>query len=438
MPVAAVRPLRHRAFALLWTGSLVSNIGTWMQTVAVGALVTGITRNPVWTAVSFVAGFLPNGVLAPIGGALADRMDRRRFAIAATAVEGAIAAVLAIVVAAGSTDPYLITALVFLAGCVGALRMPFQQAMLPDLVPEEDVVGAISLGSAQWNLGRVVGPALAGLVIVAGSYAAAFAVNALSFLAVIVAFLFVRVPSPPRDEAAGLLRHLRAGMGVVRREPALRSAMLLIAVAAALAAPFIALIPSFADVLSDGSRDGLAAATGALTTAQGVGAVAASLLFPSLVERYGRRRMLVAVLVLTPLALVPYALAPSVAFAAAGIVVVGGAYICILSGLSAVMQLRAPEEYRGRVLSLYFAVLSIVFPLGALVQGVLARQVGLRATTIAGGVGLLAVLAGLFVLRPQVFTALDDGDDGSGGGSEEPEPDGVPVVSDAATAQATA
>jgi len=414
VPVAALRPLRHRRFALIWTGSLVSNIGTWMQTVAVGALVTGITGNPIWTAVSFVAAFLPNGILAPIGGALADRLDRRKFAMVGTGVEGAIAAVLAIVVARGTTDPYLITALVFLAGCVGALRMPFQQAMLPDLVPKEDVVGAISLGSAQWNLGRVIGPALAGLVIVAGSFAAAFAANAISFLAVIIAFAFVRVPPPEAaDEHPGLLSHMRAGAGTVRRVPALRSAMVLIALTAAFAAPFIALIPAFAALLSKAAGpEALAGATGAMTTAQGVGAVTASLLFPSLVERYGRVRMLGVVLFVTPLALIPYALSPSVAAAVVAIVFVGGAYICVLSGLSAVMQLGAPAAFRGRVLSLYFATLSIVFPLGALVQGAFARAVGLRVANIAGAVVLLAALTALAIFRPQIFRALDDVDDG--------------------------
>jgi MFS family permease len=414
VPVAALRPLRHRRFALIWTGSLVSNIGTWMQTVAVGALVTGITGNPIWTAISFVAGFLPNGILAPIGGALADRLDRRRSAIAGAAIEATLAAALALVVAAGNTDPYLITFLVFLSGCVGALRMPFQQAMLPDLVPREDVIGAISLGSAQWNLGRVVGPAMAGVVIVAGSYAAAFAANAVSFVAVIVALMVVRIPSPaPAEDGVGLLAHMRAGVGTVRRVPALRSAMILIALAAALAAPFIALVPAFAALLTEAAGpDALAGATGVMTTAQGVGAVAASLVFPSLVERFGRRTMLTAVLVATPLALVPYALAPSVPTAVAAIMIVGGSYICILSGLSAVMQLGAPSAFRGRLLSLYFATLSIVFPLGALAQGVLARSIGMRATTIVGAVGMLAVLAAIALIRPQVFRALDHIDEG--------------------------
>lgn len=409
MPVVALRPFRHRRFALIWTGSLVSNIGTWMQTVAVGALVTGITGNPVWTAAAFVAGFLPNGVLAPVGGALADRLDRRRFAMAGAGVEAALAAVLAVVVGAGNEDPYLITLLVFLAGCVGALRMPFQQAMLPDLVPREDVVGAISLGSAQWNLGRVLGPALAGVVIVAGSYAAAFAINAMSYLAVIAAFLFVRVPSPSSTgDRGGLLSHMREGAAMVRRVPSLRAAMILIAVSSALAAPFMALIPAFASLLTRDSGSGaLAGATGAMTTAQGVGAVLASLIFPTFVERYGRRRMLCAVIVLTAAALVPYALAPSVATAVAAIVVVGGSYICILSGLSAVMQLGAPSIFRGRVLSLFFATLSVVFPIGALAQGVAARHIGLRATTIAGAAALVSVLGAIAVFRPQLLRALD-------------------------------
>jgi predicted MFS family arabinose efflux permease len=301
--------------------------------------------------------------------------------------------------------------------------------VLPDLVPAEDIVGAISLGSAQWNLGRVVGPALAGLVIVVGSFSAAFAVNAISFAAVIVSFLFVRLPPPLRtDDDAGILAHMRDGVRVVRNTPALRAAIGMIALAAGFTAPFIALVPAVAARLVDAGGDAkaIAGATGVLVTAQGVGAVAAALIFPSLVASFGRRRMLLVVLFLTPLALVPYALAPSVPLAAAAIVVVGGAYICILSGLSAVVQLRAPAAYRGRILSLYFATLSVVFPLGALVQGALARRVGLRATTIGGALGFLAALAAIAVLRPSVLAALDSGD------AEEP-----PVVADAATATAT-
>ncbi|HET9441764.1 MAG TPA: MFS transporter [Acidimicrobiales bacterium] len=409
MPVAALRPFRHRRFALVWTGGMVSTIGSWMQTVAVGALVTDLTRNPIWTAAAFVAGFLPSGVLSPIGGALADRVDRRRFVMASNAVEAAIAATLAALVGAGQTNPVLVTALVFLAGCVASVRLPFQHAMLPDLVPTDDLMAAVSLGSAQWNLGRVLGPAVAGVVIVAGSFATAFALNAASFLAVIAAFAVVRVPRPvPSEDDPGLLAELRAGAAVVRREPGCRAAIVLIAAAAGLAAPFIALIPAMASELAEAGSKALAGATGALTTAQGVGAVLGTLAFPSLVERFGRRRMLVAMLVATSAALVPYALAPTVAVGVVGIALVGACYICVLSGLSGVMQLRAPARFRGRLMSLFFATVAIVFPLGAMAQGVLAGRVGLRATTLGGGAALLLVVAAVAVLRPRLLSALDD------------------------------
>ncbi len=416
-------------------GSLVSNIGSWMQTVAVGALVTGATRNPAWTAVAFVATFVPMGVLAPVGGALADRLDRRRFAVMAAAGEATVAATLAVLVGAGHSDPWLVTGLVFVAGCISALRLPVQQAMLPDLVPAEDIVGAVSLGSTQWNLGRVVGPALAGVVIVLGSFAAAFAVNALSFLAVILAFALVRLPPPAAtDGSGGLLAHMGDGARALRDEPACRSAMLLIAAAAGLAAPFMALIPAMADVLVEGGPKALAGATGAFTTAQGVGAVVGALVFPSLVERFGRRRMITAALLATPAALVGYAMAPSVPAAVMALSLVGATYICVLSGLSAVVQLRSPEGYRGRVLSLFFATLSIVFPIGALVQGAVAEQVGLRFTTVAGGLGLAAIVVSVRVLRPALLEALDD-PAGTQERRDDP-PAEPPVVTDAAAAQA--
>lgn len=367
MPTAALRPLRHRGYAIVWSAGLVSNIGTWLQTVAVGALVTGMTRNPIWTAVAYVAAFLPMGVLSPVGGALADRLDRRRFTIAATLTETALAALLAVLVAAGHTSPVVVNLVVFAAGCVAATRMPFQQAMLPDLVPKEDLVGAVSLGSAQWNLGRVVGPAFAGIVIVAGSFELAFALNAVSFLAIVVAYTLVRVPSPEAHDAwPGVMAQLRDGAAAVRADAGCRAALLLIACTSGLIAPFMGLIAAMAEELVGGGPTRIAGATGALTTGQGVGAVIGALLLPVLVDRYGRRRVIVGALVAVPVALAPYALAPTVAVAAVALAFTGGIYIFVLSGLSAIVQLRAPAEYRGRAISFYWATLSTLFPIGAL------------------------------------------------------------------------
>src|SRR5829696_6381719 len=174
-----------------------------METVAVGALVVADTEQAVWAALVAVAAFLPIGVLSPVGGALADRLDRRRFIMATDLFEGALAAVLAVLAWTDRASPGVVTLVVLVAGCSSALRIPFQQSILPDVVPAQDLLSATSLSSAQYNLGRVVGPALAGIVIAVGSYGLAFAVNAVSFLAVVVAVLFVQVPPPANREEGG-------------------------------------------------------------------------------------------------------------------------------------------------------------------------------------------------------------------------------------------
>jgi len=405
MAPSSLRALRHRDYALLWGGGLVSNAGTWMQSVAVGALVVADTKQALWAALVAVAAFLPIGVLSPVGGALADRLDRRRFIMATDAVEGVLAAVLAVLAWTDRAGPGAVTAVVLVAGCSSALRIPFQQSILPDVVPKEDLLSATSLSSAQYNLGRVVGPALAGLVIALGSYGLAFAVNAVSYLAVVGAVALVRVPRRTPADEGGMGSRIRAGARAALAEPGCRSAIALIGVVALLASPFIALVPAVADRLVDG-EDALGAATGALTTAQGVGAVLGALAVVPLADRIGLRRVLVVDLVLCPLGLCLYGAAPDIVTAVLALTVVGALYIGLLSGLSTVVQLRAPEAYRGRVLSLYMVALGVVYPIGALIQGAVADAVGLPATTAGFALALVVVVVGLIVLRPGALAAL--------------------------------
>lgn len=406
MPPSSLRALRHRDYSLLFVGGLVSNVGTWMETVAVGALVVAATDQAIWAALVAVAAFLPIGALSPVGGALADRVDRRRFIVATNLIEGALAAVLAVLAWTDRARPGVVVAVVFVMGCSAALRFPFQQSILPDVVPREDLLSATSLSSAQYNLGRVVGPALAGVVIALGSYGLAFAVNALSFLAVVVAVLFARIPPPANREEGGIAARIRAGARAARAEPGCRAAIVMIGVVGLLASPFIALVPAVADrlVAGDGA---LGAATGALTTAQGVGAVLGALAIVPLADRLGLRRVLVADLVLCPLALAVYGAMPHIVSAVLALTVVGALYIGLLSGLSTVVQLRAPEAFRGRVLSLYMVALGVVYPIGALLQGAVADAVGLPTTTAGFALTLVVVVASLARWRPAFLGSLD-------------------------------
>lgn len=400
---ASLRPLRHRNYALIWSAALVSNVGTWMQTVALGVLVTARTHQPLWTGLVAAAAFLPMGLMSPIGGVMADRHDRRKWLLATTVGETLFAAALATLAATGNARPAFAVLLAFGGGLCAALGFPAYQAMLPDLVAREDLLAAVSLSSAQFNLGRVIGPAFAGVVLVLGSYELAFAVNAASFAAVLVALLFVRLPVVARQSGAGLRARIAEGARATARLPGARSAVGLIAVVALLASPFIGLVPAMAiDVLHAPGASG----TSILVTAQGIGAVVGALSIAPLALSIGRYRIVVAALLAVPITLVLYGLAPGLWLSAAAIFLVGFAYIGVLSGLNTVVQMAVPERLRGRALGFYMMALGTIYPLGLVVQGALANHFGVRAVTVGAAVLLLLVLEVVVATRRRVVEAL--------------------------------
>ena len=399
--LASLQPFRHRGFALLWWAGLISIVGSWMQTVAVGALVISDTGNAIWAVLVAAGAFLPIGLLAPVGGALADRLPRRLVLALGNLVAAATAAVIAVLVAAGHDNPAALVALVTLQGSASALIMPFQQAILPDLVPKSEFLAAVSLNSAQFNLGRIVGPALAGATVAAFGYAAAFTANAVSFLAIVAALAFVRL-APPGGRSTGLIAALRSGFSAARREPSCWAAIVTIAVVAFLASPFIALVPVMARHLTSGGSRAVAQTTALLTTAQGVGAVAGALCLAPLASYLGRGRVLGWSLALLPPALAVYSAAQAPWQGAVTLFVVGLIYICVLSGLSTVVQLRAPEAYRGRILSFYLVALGVAYPVGSLVQGPVIERIGVGPTT-AGAALLLVLIMAVTALRKPGF-----------------------------------
>ena len=403
--VTSLRPFAQRDFTLVWVAALVSNVGSWMQTVAVGVLITDLTGRAGWTGLVAAAAFLPIGLLSPVGGAIADRVDRRRLLLGTAVVEAGFAAALAVVVASGLTSAALVTLLVLGGGCMMALGLPAFQAILPDLVPREDLLAASSLGLAGYNLGRVVGPALAGLVLAAGSFTWAFVINAASFGAVVLALLIVRIPDlPPSDEQGGIWGRIVTGARAALAEPGCRLSIATIAVTALFLSPFIALVPAIAIKLFDSGETG----TSVLITAQGAGAVAGAILLAPAARRWGRRRLLVGNLIVLPLLLAAYGASPNLAVATVAILAVGMAYVGVLSGLGTVVQLRAPATLRARILSLYMVALGVVYPLGAVLQGFLGDRIGLRTVTAGTAALFLALVLVVLARRPALAAGFDD------------------------------
>jgi hypothetical protein len=419
---APLRPFRHRAYRIFWTGAFISNIGTWIETVAVGTYVTEETGRAGWTGTIAALTFLPTVVLGPLAGALADRVERRRYLALVTLVQTALAVMLTVLAATGSLSVPATAIITFLSGCALACLIPAWSAILPDLVPPEEVLAASSLSQAQFNLGRVVGPAIAGVVLAGAGLAGAFSVNALSFVAVLVALAMIRLPMPDPEAEGGrrerLRDQVRGGLDFARRDLGVRTALLLLGATSVLVSPFIGLVPAVAvKVFGAG-----AAATSTLVTAQGIGAVLAAVSAATLAARFGSGRTLTgAVIAVGPVAAV-YGLAPMLGPGTAGpgsfrvtvglLACLGFVYLLVLSGTSAAIQLRTPRPYRARMASLFMVVLGAGYPFGLVVHGWLGDRFGLPVVTSVFGMALLLLVVTARLAAPGWFAALTPPEEG--------------------------
>jgi MFS family permease len=374
---------------VVWIGALISNTGTWMETVALGYYVADTTGANSKSALVVAATFIPNGLLGPVGSALADRVNRRNVIVAGNVIVAAIGAVVAWWVGSGEATAEGLAVLGFLSGCTFALFFPAYQTVLPELVPPEHLVAAIGLSNAQWNMGRVLGPAAAALAIWLGGIDAALWCNVASFGAVVVAMLVARI-STRRGEHRPVLGAIADGWRFALGNTAMRRMVWWMVPTIVIGAPFIAFVAQMATNVHGGGER----ATSLLTTAQGVGAVIAALSLGSLVARFGLPRLLMIGVGTFAVSLIGYGAAPSLWTAAVGLVAVGLTYGWAFLAFSSTVQVEAPAAIRGRALAVNSMILGLGYPISALVQGELADRAGLQEVTIGCGV-LLLVCTGL-------------------------------------------
>jgi MFS family permease len=402
--LSSFRAFEHPGYFAVWAGSLVSNIGTWMETVAMGVYVTEVTGKAEWTGGVVALSYLPGLLLSPLGGALADRFDRRAFVALGSLIQGLLAALLTVLAFTHQLSVPAVAVISFFNGCINMMMGPAFNALLAELVPPEHLHSAMSLSSAQFNLGRVIGPLLAAVVLGAGGIAWALLVNAVSFLAIPVALS--RVHRPPRLSTApttGLWADILRGTHVARADPGIRLMLTSTFAIALLVAPFIGLVPVFAiRVFGQG-----AGATSLLVTCQGAGAVTAAVAVGALVDAFGRKRVLAGVLLaLGPVATL-YWLSPTLPLASVSIFLLGASYLIALTGIHTVCQTRAPELLRARVSSLYGMVLNGGYALGLWLLGALADRLSVRFVTASASLLFLALMVSLRVLRPRAFDATE-------------------------------
>lgn len=388
----------HRNYRLFFGGQAISLIGTWMQQVAQAWLVLELSDgDPLWLGVVAAAQFVPVLVLGLFAGLLADALPKRQTLMAAQAVMMVLAAILAATSFAGIVEIWMVVILALALGCANALDMPVRQSFAIEMVGPRDVGNAVSLNSAMFNGARVLGPAVAGLTIGAFGVTTAFAVNAASFLAVIVALSMMRdeeLHRPrllPRPRSLADVRDgLAEGLRYVWRTPVVLMAVSVVGLVATFGMNFQVLLPPLAQDILDSDAAGF----GFLMTASGIGALGAAV---ALVVG-GRPRPVRIALGGIVLGVASLALAWSTSFALSLVVMVfvGAGGIAMAATANATIQLAAPDGLRGRVMSVYTTVFAGSVPVGGLAMGALASAVGIPLSiAIGGGLSLATGLVAL-------------------------------------------
>jgi MFS family permease len=381
--------LRHRDFRLFWAGQLISQVGTWMQSVAQAWLVLDLTHSPLQLGIVSALQFTPILLLSPVGGALSDRFAKRRVLLVSQTAMQLQALILAALVWSGYIRYWHVAAMAVVYGLGRALDIPTRQAYVTDLVGRSDLPNAVALNSVIMNGARIVGPAVAGLLIAAFGVALAFLLNGVSFVAVLVALLAIRTEGQP-DPAGrfGIREGVLGAVAYAAKTPPVAFTLGLMVVVSLLILNFNVVVPLVARTVLNQDAHGF----GLLMSALGAGAVAGG--FGVALLRTGQPTLsfLVGAAVMLCAGFVALALVDRFAVAFAVLALLGCAQILFTTGCNTMLQLAAPNNLRGRVMGLYTVTFAGMTPFGSLVVGVIAEHQGVRAACAAGGaVGLLGV-----------------------------------------------
>jgi len=397
---------------LFWGAGAASDIGTWVQLAAIGSLVAVSSGSALATGMIAAATFLPQGLCSPIGGLLADRFDRRRTFLTTLGAQTIITTIIASVIAAGLRNPLALSGLVLLQSSAGALGGPSLQAILPDLVPAEELTSAVALGVTSWNSGRVLGPLLATALVPFGAHWAV-AANGISFAVLWLAILGCRRRFLPSAPAWSSMRaELVAGARALRLSRGCATAVATLATLHLCLIPFMGLIPSTTRAMLQ--RGGAAVTDSSVTSisarlfsAQGLGAIIGSLVVANLVKRFRRSSLITIAMALVAVLVAVHEFAPGWVAAAAVILVMGACIAMMQSVFGGVVQRDASAQHRGRILSWYQGFNGMAYGLGLLTLGYTSDRFGLRPTFAVSGLLTAALL--LAVRRTTAWADALDG-----------------------------
>jgi MFS family permease len=377
--------LRHRDFALFWIGAVISSSGSTMQSVVVPFAVFALTRSTTWLGLSAAVAFVPNVLVGPLGGALADRHSRRTILLVTQGLGLLSALGLWLLWASGSATVGSLLGVLLLGSLAGGVSISSWQAYVPSLVPRRDLMNAVRLNSIQFNVARAAGPLLATLLLTTLGPGAAFLGNALSFIPVLGVLVVLPSTAPARSSAGtSMAQEFAEGLRYVRRHRSIVECVASNFVMATLVYSVVQLAPAVANDQLDVGKAGY----GLLVTAYGLGSIVTSFVLASQADRFRRSLAAAGAFALGTVALVVLGFSRSFGLAAFAMVLVGIAQTVAGITFMSTIQIQVDDSVRGRVISVYLMAIQLAIPLGALVEGVLASTTGTSPVLVVAG-GLL-------------------------------------------------
>src|SRR3954462_3881349 len=398
-PPALLRSLRHRNYRLFFTGQIISLVGTWMDTVAEAWLVYRLSHSPLLLGLAAFASQIPVFLLAPVGGLIADRHDRRKILIWTQTLSGIQAMILAILTLTHHVTIWHVIGLAAGLGIVTAIDMPTRQAFVVDMVAREDLMNAIALNSSMFNGARVIGPAGAGVVVAAVGEGWCFFGNALSYIAVITGLVMMTTkPHQRASHVASAMSQIKEGFRFVLGEMPIRTLLMLLAVVSLFGMSYSVLMPVFADQILHAGAKGL----GLLMGCAGVGALggAVSLAMKNEVKGLGRWIMMGAIGF--GVALIVFGQSRITWLSCVVLFGAGYAMMVQMSSSNTLIQSMVPDQLRGRVTAIYTGTFMGMAPLGALLSGEMAQLIGAPYTVAIGGLACIFAGAMFGVVLPSL------------------------------------
>jgi len=396
---ATFAALSYPNYRLWFFGQMTSLFGTWMQSTAQGYLVYELTRSSAYLGYVGFASGIASWLFTLWGGVIADRVPRRSMLVVTQALSMLLAFALSALAFTHVVAPWHIILLAFSLGVVNAFDAPARQSFVLEMVERRDLTNAIALNSTMFNTATAVGPAVGGVTYALFGPGWCFAINGVSFVAVIAALAAMKLaPRAPRMRAGRALTDIRVGLRAVAADRKILAIMFLLCGVSMFGMSFVTLLPAWAVEMLHGD----ARTNGLLQSARGLGALAAALALASLGRFTFKGKLLTAASFLLPLLLVLFSFTRVLPVSLAVLITVGAANITVINLANTLVQTLTPDAVRGRVMSVYTLALFGFMPIGALLAGQLAQTVGEPLTIVAGALGTLACAAGLAVAVPSV------------------------------------